>query len=204
MMKTLCLVVLVFLASAVGVRAQSQTATPEAGGLAVEKISWSRQVYNPMLEQDDPFKHNREQWEDAQIQERVDRENAARAKSGKTAIFYRGRPVRIETEARGAFTTYTYKAKVTNHDARTITAIEWDYVFYDQATEKELARHPLKNRVKLQPGKTVELSRRTASPPTNVVDVNKTDKKLKEQYTERVEIQRIEYADGTSWQRPEK
>ncbi|HEV2800321.1 MAG TPA: hypothetical protein VGW12_07485 [Pyrinomonadaceae bacterium] len=203
-MKSLCLMLLFVLASAVGVQAQSQTPTPEVGGLTIERISWSRQVYNPMLEQDDPFKHNREQWEDARIQERIDRENAARAKSGKTAIYNRGRPVRIETEARGPFTTYTYKAKVTNHDTRTIRAVEWDYVFYDPATEKEVARHPLKNSLKLQPGKTTELSRRTARPPTDVVDVNKTDKKLKEQYAERVEIQRIEYTDGTSWQRPEK
>jgi hypothetical protein len=169
----------------------------------VVQISWSKQVYNPMLDED-PFKHNREQWEDARLQERIDRENSVRTKNGKTAIDNRGRPVRVETQARGPFTTYVYKAKVTNNDTKTIRAIEWDYVFYDPATAKEVGRHPLKNNLKLQPGKSAEMSRRTATPPTTVVDVHKTGKKIKEQYGERVEIQRIEYADGSVWQRPVK
>jgi hypothetical protein len=202
-MKTLCLALLVFLSSAAAVvRAQSQAGSPDAaGGVAVVRISWSKQVYNPMLDED-PFRHNREQWEDARLQERIDRENAVRAKTGKNAIDNRGRPVRIDN--RTPFTTYVYKAKVTNNDTKTISAIEWDYVFYDPATEKEVKRHALKNTVKLQPGKSVELARRTASPPTTVVDVQKTGKKFKEQFAERVEIQRIEYADGSVWQRPVK
>ncbi len=201
-MKTLCLVLLVFMSSAVVTRAQSQPASSNAAGsVAVTKIGWSKQVYNPMLEED-PFKHNREQWEDARIQERIDRENAVRVKNGKTAIYNRGRPVEINN--RSPFTTYVYKAKVVNNDTKLIQAIDWDYVFYDAATDKEVGRHTLKNRVKLQPGKSTELSSRTASPPTVVVDVHKTGKKIKEQYAERVEIQRIEYADGSVWQRPVK
>lgn len=201
-MKTLCLMLLLFLSSAAVVGAQSQPgATGNPGGLAVVQISWSKQVYNPMLDED-PFRHNREQWEDARLQERIDRENAARAKSGKTAVYNRGRPVQIDN--RSPFTTYVYKAKVTNNDAKAIRAIEWDYVFYDPATEKEVGRHPLKNDVKLQPGKSAEISRRIASPPTDVVDVEKTGKKIKEQYAERVEIQRVVYADGSVWQRPVK
>lgn len=201
-MKTLCLMLLVFLSSAVVVGAQSQpVATGNPAGLAVMQISWSKQVYNPMLDED-PFRHNREQWEDARLQERIDRENAARTRSGKTAIYDRGRPVKIDN--RSPFTTYVYKAKVTNNDAKAIRAIEWDYVFYDPATEKEVGRHPLKNDVKLQPGKSTEISRRIASPPTPVVDIQKTAKKIKEQYAERVEIQRVEYADGSVWQRPVK
>jgi hypothetical protein len=205
-MKTLCLMLLLFLSSAAVAGAQSQPGAPEAmtGGVAVVQISWSKQIYNPMFDED-PFKHNREQWEDAQLQERIDRENSVRTKNGKTAIDNRGRPVKVETDAQGGtVTTYIYKAKVTNNDTKTIRAIEWDYVFYDPATEKEVGRHPLKNNVKLQPGKSAEMSRRTATPPTNVVDVNKTGKKIKEQYAERVEIQRIEYADGSVWQRPAK
>jgi hypothetical protein len=196
---------LVLLSSAAALRAQTQpgAAATSAGGVAVLQMSWSKQVYNPMLDED-PFKHNREQWEDARLQERIDRENAVRTRNGKTAIDNRGRPVRIETEASGPFTTYVYKAKVTNNDTKTISAIEWDYVFYDPTTDKEVGRHLLKNNVKIQPGKSAELSRRSASPPTKTVDVNKTDKKIKEQYAERVEIQRIEYADGTVWQRAAK
>lgn len=201
-MKTLCLMLLIFLSSAVALRAQSQPVTPDStSGLTVNQISWNKQVYNPMLEED-PFKHNREQWEDARLQERIDRENAVRTKQGKTAIYNRGRPATIDN--RSPFTTYVYKAKVTNTDAKTILSIEWDYVFFDPATEKEVGRHALKNAVKLQPGKSTQLSRRIASPPTAVVDVEKTGKKFKEQYAARVEIQRVEYADGSVWERPVK
>jgi hypothetical protein len=196
---------LVFFSSAAVVGAQSQSGSPDnTGGVTVVQMSWSRQVYNPML-YEDPFKHNREQWEDARLQQMIDRENAVRTRNGKTAIDNPGRRVRnTDVEARSPFTTYVYKAKVTNNDSKTILAIEWDYVFYDEATKKEVGRHPLKNNVKIQSGKSAEMSRRTATPPTTVVDVHKTGKKFKEQYAERVEIQRIEYADGSVWQRPAK
>ncbi|HYO99110.1 MAG TPA: hypothetical protein VER76_02750 [Pyrinomonadaceae bacterium] len=205
-MKTLCLLLLMFLASsAADARAQESPAegAADAPGVAVGQISWRKYIHNPALDED-PFKHNREQLENERRQEIIDRENALRMRSGKTAIDDRGRPTAVEVAARDPRATYLYKAKVTNTESKVIRAIEWDYVFFDHAGGKEVGRHMFKSRVKIHPGKSAELSRRTASPPTSVVEVTKTAKKLKEQYAERVEILRIEYEDGSVWTRPAK
>lgn len=204
-MKTLCLMLLLFFVSsaAATARAQSPAAATDSPGVAVGQISWRKEIRNPALDED-PFRHNREQLENERRQEIIDRENALRTRSGKTAIDDRGRPTVVEVAKRDPRVSYVYKAKVTNGESKAIRVIEWDYVFFEQADGKEIGRHMFKNKVKIQPGKSAELSRRTASPPTNVVDVTKTAKKIKEQYAERVEILRIEYEDGSVWTRPAK
>ncbi|HJR08454.1 MAG TPA: hypothetical protein VJ842_14425 [Pyrinomonadaceae bacterium] len=202
-MKTLCLMLLLLLSSsaATTARAQSAAASTDASGVAVVQISWRKEIHNPALDED-PFQHNREQWEDARRQEIIDRENALRTKNGKTAIDDRGRPVPVEVAKRDPRVSYLYKAKVTNTESKIVRMIEWDYVFYEQEGGKEVGRQMFKSNVKIQPGKSAELSSRTVSPPTNVVNVAKTGKKIKEQHAERVEIRRIEYDDGSVWTRP--
>lgn len=202
-MKTLCLLVLAFLASSAAAGARAQESPADAPGVAVVQISWRKDIHNPALDED-PFKHNREQLENQRRQEIIDRENALRMRNGKTAVDDRGRPTPVEAAARDPRVSYLYKAKVTNTESKIIRAIEWDYVFFDHAGGKEVGRHLFKSRVKIQPGKSAELSRRTSSPPSNVVNVTKTGKKLKEQYAERVEILRIEYEDGSVWTRTAK
>ncbi|HLL71865.1 MAG TPA: hypothetical protein VK363_10555 [Pyrinomonadaceae bacterium] len=206
-MKTLCLMLLLFFVSSAATTAGAQSlaagSAEATAGVAVGRISWRKEIRNPALDED-PFRHNREQLENARRQEIIDRQNAQRTKSGKTAIDDRGRPTVVEVAKHDPRVSYVYKAKVTNGESKSIRAIEWDYVFFEQADGKEVGRHMFKNRVKIQPGKSAELSRRTASPPTNTVDVTKTAKNIKEQYGERVEILRIEYEDGSVWTRPAK
>lgn len=206
-MKTLCLMFLLFFVSSIATTAGAQSLTavsPDAkAGVAVGKIGWRKEIRNPALDED-PFRHNREQLENERRQEIIDRQNVLRTRSGKTAIDDRGRPTVVEVAKRDQFVSYVYKAKVTNTEAKAIRMIEWDYVFFEQADGAEVGRHLFKNRVKIQPGKSAELSLRTTSPPTYIVNVTKTDKKIKEQYAERVEIRRIEYEDGSVWTRPAK
>lgn len=203
-MKTLCLMLMLFFASsAAATTVWAQNSTGAQAGVAVGQISWRKEIRNPALDED-PFRHNREQLENERRQEIVDRENAQRMKSGKTAIDDRGRPTVVEVAKRDPRVSYVYKAKVTNGESKIIRVIEWDYVFFEQAGGKEVGRHMFKNKVKIQPGKSAELSRRTASPPTDIVDVTKTAKNIKDQYAERVEILRIEYEDGSVWTRPAK
>jgi hypothetical protein len=192
-----------YAAATAGAQSHAAGSADAPSGVAVGQISWRKEIRNPALDED-PFRHNREQLENERRQEIIDRENALRTRSGKTAIDDRGRPTVVEVAKRDPRVSYVYKAKVTNTEPKSIRVIEWDYVFFEQADGKEVGRHTFKNRVKIQPGKSAELSRRTASPPTNVVDISKTAKDLKEQYAERVEIQRVEYEDGSVWTRPAK
>jgi hypothetical protein len=192
-------------AAATATRAQTPVRSPETPGVEVREISWRKEVHNPMLDKD-PFVHNREQWEREREQIAIDKVNVVRAKQGKPTISSnRDRvPTKIEVAPEGPLTTYVYKAKVTNTEAKTIRAVEWDYIFYDPSNELEVGRHRHRSEVKIQPGKSAGLSARSASPPTKVINISRTAKKLKEQYAERVVILSIEYADGSVWNRPAK
>ena len=52
----------------------------------------------------------------------------------------------------------------------------------------------------LRAGRSLELVGKSKTGPARVVDARKGDKELHVKYAERVIIEAIEYADGTSWQ----
>jgi hypothetical protein len=97
--------------------------------------------------------------------------------------------------------TYVYKIKVKNTGSKIIKAIFWDYEFLDPDTQEVMGRRRIASRAKFAPGKIYELDRRFGTPPTRLVSADKLDKKYRDQFTERVTIHRINYADGTVWQR---
>jgi hypothetical protein len=196
---------LLILSSAVAALAQTPASSPETPAVEVREISWRREVHNPMLDKD-PFVHNREQWEKEREEIAIGKINAVRAKQGRPTISPNrpDKPTTVEVASDEPLATYVYKAKVTNTEAKTIRAVEWDYIFYDPSNNLEVGRHRHRNDVKIQPGKSAGLSARSVSPPTKVINISKTGKKTKEQYAERVVILRIEYADGSVWQRPAK
>lgn len=207
-MKILCLTLLLFLSSAAASPTAAQetaASSAETPGVEVREISWRMEVRNPMLDKD-PFVHNREQWEREREEVLVNKINTVRARQGRPLISAtrNDAPKTIEVASDGTPTMYLYKAKVTNKEAKTIRAIEWDYIFYDPTNQLEVGRHRHRSDVKIQPGRNAGLSGRSISPPTKVINISKTGKKAKEQYGERVVILRIEYADGSVWQRPAK
>ncbi len=105
-------------------------------------------------------------------------------------------PARIEPSI-----TYVYKIKVKNTGSKIIKAISWDYEFLDSDTQEVMGRRRITTKTKIAPGKIYDLDRRFGTPPTRLVSADKLDKKYRDQFTERVTIYRINYADGTVWQR---
>ena len=105
-------------------------------------------------------------------------------------------PPRIEPSI-----TYVYKIKVKNTGSKIIKAISWDYEFLDPDTQEVLGRRRITSKAKIAPGKIYDLDRRFGTPPTRLVSADKLDKKYRDQFSERVTIHRINYADGTVWQR---
>jgi hypothetical protein len=77
---------------------------------------------------------------------------------------------------------------VTNTGEKTIRGVNWDYVLIDSNTNKELRRYGFHNRTKISPGETA----------TFVQDVRPSAA------DRRAEITRIDFADGTHWQRAHK
>jgi hypothetical protein len=79
-------------------------------------------------------------------------------------------------------------ALVRNSGTRKIKVVTWDYVFYEDAKrEREIKRFPFRSKETIGPGEMKFLSEPVTEGPPSAYGV--------------VVIQRIDYDDGTSWQR---
>jgi hypothetical protein len=112
-------------------------------------------------------------------------------------------PVEIVRSGKSAMTTsvkrttsyvfkYTARANVKNTSGRAIKSIEWDYYFDDPEGGKELRRFHFQSKQQIAPDAALSLTKETLIPPdesTRFITAGK----------QRVQITRIEFADGTIW-----
>ena len=96
---------------------------------------------------------------------------------------------------------FAYRAKVRNASTRPIEIIFWEYQFKESAAATPLLRRQFLCGVAIKPGKDRELLAFTLSGPQDVVSVNILAKKSGSEGTEQVLINRVEFADGSIWQR---
>lgn len=213
------------LASTASAQTSSITSATDAPGVTVAQFRWQREVFVPAL-YDDPMRINQDQRDLERDQKATSKENSDRAKQGitqlpsptkKTAanvpvgetpmgiplgdepVGNRNLPARTDPGA--ASVLYVYEAKIKNTGAKTIRAIVWQYILSDPETAVEVARHQFTGRVTIRAGKTTNLVARTKTPPTRIVQLKKSDKESPVKHSEHVVINRIEYDDGTFWQR---
>ena len=98
--------------------------------------------------------------------------------------------------------SYVYKMKVKNNGLKTIKSVDWEYQFLDPNSHEVMGYRRMTSNTKLPPGETKVLKRRFTRQPTILVNVNSLDRNYKDQFTERLIIHRIQYTDGSAWQRP--
>jgi hypothetical protein len=87
---------------------------------------------------------------------------------------------------------YTASLKLKNTAAKTIRAVEWNYVFVDPESRKELKRYKILSKQQIAPGEAQTLARDIffdAKEPTRHLNTGK----------QRILLARIEYTDGSSW-----
>ena len=96
---------------------------------------------------------------------------------------------------------YAYRAKVHNASGKPIEIIFWEYQFKESATAAPLLRRQFLCGVAVKPEKDKELQAFSLSGPQDVISVNILAKKSGSQGTEQVVINRVEFADGSIWQR---
>lgn len=95
---------------------------------------------------------------------------------------------------------FTYRVKVKNSGANVVEILFWEYQFIDPANESNTSRHQFLCGISLGQGKEKELEGFSIANPGSVVDVESLAKK-EGSFREKVVINRVEYADGTIWQR---
>ena len=97
---------------------------------------------------------------------------------------------------------YRYKVTLRNDGAKTIKSIDWDYYFVDPVTNQELARHQFTSDDTIKPGKSKEVSVLYLKPPVKIVDARSLRRKEKAFFVAQVIIARLQFSDGSVWQRP--
>jgi len=96
---------------------------------------------------------------------------------------------------------FAYRVKVQNGGSKTIDVLFWEYEFIDPANPQAMARRQFLCGVSIKPGKEKEIQAFSVSGPSDVINVETLAKKSENPFVERAVINRIEYADGTIWQR---
>jgi len=182
--------------------------TTRASGLEVisfswskERIGWERDPFGGPLENFDEMRsrtRNEKRLDDAKRgggsagADRVRRE--AKADAANLAKQREKSPPRY---------VFVYKVKVKNNETTPVTAVDWDYVFFERGTQKEVGRQEFTSEEQIGPGKSKELTVIIRTPPTHTISVTSLNKNEHEGLTEKISVVRVKYADGTVWTNPE-
>ncbi|MCA1615324.1 MAG: hypothetical protein LC800_14725 [Acidobacteria bacterium] len=203
-MRTLFSCLLLLCACAAASSAQSPAAAAAAAPPDVEvvKHSWSKDRIDW---EGDPFGGPVESFADVR-RRMVDQRRLERARAGGNAA----EAAKVEREMRSEQViksrapkppryVFSYKLSVRNTGAKTIKEIDWDYVFLDAATGRELDRREFTGVEKIGPGQTKELAFLAPTPPTQTISVHALGKNERAGLREAVVVVRILYADGSIW-----
>ncbi len=96
---------------------------------------------------------------------------------------------------------FAYQIKVQNASEKPIRNIFWEYRFRERAKPDNLARRQFLCSVQIKPEKQRDLQAFSLGGPSDVVNVKSLAKDPNKQFEEAVLINRVEFADGTFWQR---
>ncbi len=186
--------------------AQTVSSPSDPSGIEVVKFSWAKERINW---ERDPFGGPVENFDETRARQRNERriEDAKRGGSAevdKIKREARADAANIAAKHQQAPSRYVfvYKTTVKNLSDKPIKSIDWDYVFFDRETETELGRREFTSEEKISPGKAKELTVLITKPPTQTISLTALNTGERKSLVERVVIMRIDYADGTVWQRP--
>jgi hypothetical protein len=96
---------------------------------------------------------------------------------------------------------YSYRVKVQNPGKNVVEIVFWEYQFQDPTDPSLMARRQFLCGVNIAGDKSKELEGFSLSGPSDVVNVGTLANKAENPFKEKVLINRVEYADGSIWQR---
>jgi hypothetical protein len=170
--------------------------------VTVIKYSWSKERINW---EGDPFRGSVENFEDVR-RRRVDERRIERASNigerDKVEREMRAEQVIKARPPQPPRYTFLYRASFKNTGLKTITETDWDYVFLDAVTGEELGRREFTSTEVIGPGKSKELAFQLNKPPAQRISVYALNKKERQGLVEKLDVIRIQYSDGSVWQRP--
>jgi hypothetical protein len=191
-----------------GTPAQQQQKASGSAVLTVVKFSWRRErlpgwekpkstageTYDAMRERVDNERRI-QQARNAGNNAEVGRREAA-AKMLEDAVAQEARKAERPRDG------YRYRVVLANTGSKTVSLVDWDYLFLDPNTGEVVGRHQFTSEENIKPGKTKEVSVLYLSPPVKAVRAGMLESKEAFPFTEQVVIARIQYSDGSTWKVP--
>ncbi len=110
---------------------------------------------------------------------------------------------RIVQESRAAppVDGFAYLVKFQNAGAKLVQAVFWEYQFTESANPQNVTHRRFRCNVKIKPEQGKDLQIFSLGGPSDVISVKSLAKGSGNQFQETVIIDRVEYADGSFWQR---
>ena len=96
---------------------------------------------------------------------------------------------------------FAYRVKLQNASAKVVEVVFWEYQFKETANPTNVARRQFLCGVQIKPNKERELQSFSVAGPGDMVSVQSLENKTGKLFTEQVVVNRVEYADGSIWQR---
>ncbi|HEY8228348.1 MAG TPA: hypothetical protein VIG25_23990 [Pyrinomonadaceae bacterium] len=96
---------------------------------------------------------------------------------------------------------FAYKIKIQNPTQQAVDILFWEYQFIDRANAQNITRRQFLCAANIKAGKEKEIQAFSVSGPSEVVSVDTLAKNSTNPFEEKVVINRVEYADGSIWQR---
>jgi hypothetical protein len=96
---------------------------------------------------------------------------------------------------------FMYQARIRNAGKNIIEVLFWEYRFKELANPANVSSRHFLCGVHIKPGKEQELSIFSTFSPGGVVSAGSLEDKSGKLFEEKILINRVEYADGTIWQR---
>ena len=185
---------------------QSQVETNNGAPLTVINFKWSRARHTPPPEEVEGNSPARAVIPQNKIFARNARANESPGARDPNADTLDGRSAALEKSVAESRSThaepvdgFAYHIKVQNTITKTVEAVFWEYRFQDPANPDSLSRRQFLCGVEIKPNKSKELEGFSRSGPTDVVNVKTLNSGTP--FQESILINRIEYTDGTVWQR---
>lgn len=96
---------------------------------------------------------------------------------------------------------YTYQLKIQNVSAKVIRNVFWEYEFTQVGNSSNVSHRKFMCGAEIKPDRQKALEIFSLVGPSEVVNVKTLDKGAADKFRAAVIINRVEYADGTFWQR---
>jgi len=186
---------------------KNDAASKDAPVVAVLSFKWTR-IRKTEQKAPDGVIPAREMIADNKTYQRNARVNQAVGQRDPNEDTVDGRSAAIEKIVQEARTpppksvdTFSYEARIQNGSKKTIDVVFWEYQFIDQKSPLSPTRRQFLCGGGIKPGKEKDLQASSLSGPSDVVSVETLGNGSGKHSLEMVLINRLEYADGSIWER---